>query len=73
MLKVISGPTHPFAFGVTVMLPVIAVVLGGGFVPVKAAKLPVPLPTNPIAVLSLDHPNVDPATEDAKFTAALCD
>ena len=51
MVNVITGPTHPAAVGVTLMVEVIGAVLG--LVAVKAAILPFPLAANPMAVLLL--------------------
>jgi hypothetical protein len=65
IVKVSVVPTHPFAVGVTIMVPVI-----GPFVPlvgVNAGILPVPPAARPIAGLLFVQVNVVPATGPEKL------
>jgi hypothetical protein len=51
LMTLVGAPVHPLAEGVTVRLAVIGALVV--LVPVKLVILPFPLPTKPIAVLSL--------------------
>lgn len=69
IVNVIGAPVQPFALGVTVIVPDIAVV--PALVAVKLGILPVPLAPRPIAVLEFVHANVVPGVRLVKFTAVV--
>lgn len=60
-------PVHPFAVGVTVMVPLMEAPVP--LVPVNEGWFPVPLAPSPMAVLLLVHAKVPPAGVLVKFAA----
>ena len=69
MVKVITGPVHPLAVGVTVIVPEIGV--DPGLVATKDGIFPDPLAPSPIAGLLLVHAKVVPATGPVKLIGAV--
>ena len=69
MVNVCGVPLHPFATGVTVIVPVIVVV--PVFVAVNTGIFPEPLAPRPMVVLLFVQLNVVPATAPVKLTAAV--
>ena len=69
IVNVIGNPAQPFALGVTVIVPDIAVT--PVLVVTKLGIFPVPDAPRPIAVFELVHANVVPGVKLVKFTAAV--
>lgn len=69
IVNVIGNPVQPFALGVTVIVPLIAVT--PALVATKPGILPVPDAPSPIAVFELVHANVVPGVKLVKFTAVV--
>ena len=66
MLKVIAGPGHPFAVGVTVIIPVMGALVA--LLVVNDGIFPEPLAAKPMAVLLLVQVKVVPATGPVRKT-----
>jgi hypothetical protein len=69
MVNVILGPVHPFADGVTVIVPTIGT--APGLVATNDGMFPVPLAPSPIAGLLLVHVKVVPATGPLSVIGAV--
>ena len=66
MVNVLSGPSHPFAVGVTVMVAITGAVVV--FSPVNEAMSPVPEAPKPMDGVSFVQENVTPGVELIKLT-----
>jgi hypothetical protein len=69
MVNVITGPVHPFADGVTVIVPKMGT--APGLVATNDGIFPVPFAASPIAGLLLVHVKVVPATGPLRVIGAV--